>query len=81
MPPVDELDTQLKDELAAKAAEKETTEKAGQEPVPEIKPEEGTKEVKAQEAKHLTKNTSNHYEQKMQDIEDRCGIPSLQYQA
>jgi len=51
MPPVDELDTQLKDELAAKAAEKETTEKAGQEPVPEIKPEEGTKEVKAQEAK------------------------------
>jgi len=46
---MDELDTRLADELAAKAVEKDTTEKAGQEP--EIKPEEGKEEVKAQEAK------------------------------
>jgi len=52
----DELDTQLKDELAAKAAEKDTQKadtgkEAGQEPVPGIKPEEGKEEPKAQEAK------------------------------
>ena len=46
----DELDTQLANELAAKAAEKEG---AGQEPVEEkpIIAEEGKEEVKAQEAK------------------------------
>jgi len=52
----DELDTQLKDELAAKAAEEDaqkagTGKEAGQESVPEIKPGEEKEEGKAQETK------------------------------
>ena len=51
----DELDTQLANELAAKAAEKEG---AGQEPVaPELKPEEGKEPTKVQEPRMYDEKT------------------------
>jgi hypothetical protein len=50
MPPLDELDTQLVADLSAQKEAKETKE-TGQEPVTEVKSEEGKEEVKVQEAK------------------------------
>jgi len=80
----DELDTQLTDELAAKAAEKDETEKAGQEPVtePGLKPEEEKEEGKAQEAKTFDESyvkglraENARYRRQLRDTE--ASIPNI----